>query len=301
MSTRIAVVGVGQMGQGIAVALLRGGVDVVLHDRPPLLQTCADLVGDRLRDDGNGTPPRGGDLGTLEVVDDLIEAITGCDYVLEAVPEDIELKVDLIRRIHGVAAPSTVILTNTSSVPVPLLREQTGARPLVAAHFFHPAEIVPGVEVSIADERDDDAALAVEALLARIGKHPVRVAPVPGFISNRLQIALFREAARCVDEGLATPEQVDQIVRSTFGLRLAHYGPFEIADMAGLHVFDAILANLADVYGDRFDSPSSLRELVDRGETGVGAGAGYHTYDQESVPELLGRRDARYRATLLID
>ena len=210
------------------------------------------------------------------------------------------LKVDLIRRVHAEADPSAVILTNTSSIPLSLLRALTGQRPLIAAHFFNPAEIVPGVEVSVADERDNEAAVALESLLTGIGKHPVRVAPTPGLVGNRLQIALFREAARCVEEGLATPGQVDEIVRTTFGLRLAHYGPFEIADMAGLHVFDAILANLADVYGDRFDSPASLRERIARGETGVGAGAGYYRYDQAEISALLSRRDARYRATLLI-
>ena len=127
------------------------------------------------------------------------------------------------------------------------------------------------------------------------------MAPAPAFVANRLQIALFREAARCVEEGLATPEQVDEVVRTTFGLRLAHYGPFEIADMAGLHVFEAILKNLADAYGDRFDTPASLRELVDRGKTGLTAGAGYYRYDNESISDLLDRRDDRYRATVLIE
>ena len=232
---------------------------------------------------------------------DLDAAVDDTVWALECVPEDTQLKRDIVGKIHAAASPSTVILTNTSSIPIGVLRELTDWRALIATHFFNPADIVPGVEVSIADERDEAAARAIEDVLGALGKHSVRVAPAPGFIGNRLQLALFREAERCVAEGLATADQVDEIVRTTFGFRLPHYGPFQIADMAGLNVYRAILANLEQSYGDRFDCPESLATRDDAGSTGLAAGAGYYAYTAKQMNEAIPRRDARYHATLAID
>ena len=118
----------------------------------------------------------------------------------------------------------------------------------------------------------------------------------PGFVANRIQNALFLEAVRCVEEGLASPQQVDEVVRSCFGFRLPFFGPFQISDMAGLDVYENVLDVLREGLGERFTAPESLRKLVEEGRTGTKSGAGFLQYSDEERERLLLERDRRYAA-----
>jgi 3-hydroxybutyryl-CoA dehydrogenase len=120
----------------------------------------------------------------------------------------------------------------------------------------------------------------------------------PGFVANRIQNALFLEAMRCVEEGLASPEEVDEVVRSCFGFRLPFFGPFAIADMAGLDVYASVLGVLRDGLGERFEPPRMLLDLVEEGRTGAKSGAGFLDYTDEERERLLLERDRRYSALL---
>ncbi|HEU4494357.1 MAG TPA: 3-hydroxyacyl-CoA dehydrogenase family protein, partial [Rubrobacteraceae bacterium] len=113
---------------------------------------------------------------------------------------------------------------------------------------------------------------------------------------NRIQLALFREALACVEEGLASPAEVDEVVRSCFGFRLPFFGPFQIADMAGLDVYASVLRTLEDGLGERFETPGVLRDLVEEGRTGTKSGAGFLSYSDEERERLLLERDRRYAA-----
>ena len=135
----------------------------------------------------------------------------------------------------------------------------------------------------------------VSALTA-LGKIAVVVGDGPGFVANRIQFAMFREAARIVEDGVATPEQVDEIVRSSFGFRLPFFGPFTIADMAGLDVYADIFDTLERGLGDGFTAPAVLRDHVARGEYGVKAGRGFLELSQDEARELIDRRDRAYVA-----
>ena len=115
-------------------------------------------------------------------------------------------------------------------------------------------------------------------------------------MANRIQNALFLEALRCVEEGLASPQEVDEVVRSCFGFRLPFFGPFQVADMAGLDVYESVLDVLEDGLGERFEAPDSLRDLVQRGRTGTKGGAGFLEYTEEERERLLLERDQRYAA-----
>jgi 3-hydroxybutyryl-CoA dehydrogenase len=115
-------------------------------------------------------------------------------------------------------------------------------------------------------------------------------------VANRIQNALFLEALRCVEEGLASPQEVDGVVRSCFGFRLPFFGPFQIADMAGLDVYVSVLETLEEGLGERFETPGALRELVERGRTGTKSGAGFLEYSDEERERLLIERDRRYAA-----
>lgn len=294
MAEQIAVVGAGLMGQGIAAVLAAAGHRVVLHDHSDVLTDSLQQVGRRLDAMSTGT-----DAADVVVDDDLRSAVSTSMIVIEAVTEDLAIKQNILSRIDSAADPDVIISTNTSALPLAELRSCLGPlRPFIATHFFNPAEIVPGVEVATLDEVGEPAAQRLTALLAEAGKAPVRVAPAPGFIGNRLQLALFAEAERCVAEGLASPEAVDAVVRSTFGFRLPAYGPFQIADMAGLPVYKAILETLQDTYGDRFDVPASLEERTAAGRLGLKTGEGYYGYSREDQDRIVSERDATYRRLL---
>jgi 3-hydroxybutyryl-CoA dehydrogenase len=166
----------------------------------------------------------------------------------------------------------------------------------VGTHWFNPPEWTPGVEVIPAAATDPEVVERVMVFLRALGKRPAAVGDGPGFVANRIQNALFLEALRCVEEGLASPQEVDEVVRSCFGFRLPFFGPFQIADMAGLDVYVSVLETLREGLGERFETPDALRELVEQGRTGTKSGAGFLEYSDEERERLLLERDRRYAA-----
>jgi 3-hydroxybutyryl-CoA dehydrogenase len=161
-------------------------------------------------------------------------------------------------------------------------------------HWFVPPLLVPCVEVIPGPSTGKGVVEQVVEVLTRLGKAAVVVGDGPGFVANRIQFAMFREAARIVEDGLATPEQVDEVVRSSFGYRLPFFGPFTIADMAGLDVYADIYETLERDLGPRFSAPAVLREHVERGELGVKAGRGFSGLSQAEADELIAKRDRAY-------
>lgn len=161
-------------------------------------------------------------------------------------------------------------------------------------HFFNPADVIPGVEVIPGEATSPEVVARVMDLLVAAGKRPAVVRSTPAFIANRLQMALFLECLRCVDEGLVSPGALDTVVSTTFGFRLALFGPFAIADMAGLDVYQGILENLRGTYGDRFATPPAISDRVARGDLGLKTGRGFRTFDTRTRRELPSARDQMY-------
>jgi 3-hydroxybutyryl-CoA dehydrogenase len=297
---RIAVVGSGYRGGGIAHVLALGGCPVALADVDAATATRAR---DRLIAQAAGFaqaqlfPADAGErIAALVTAADSIEsAVADADYVTEAVPEVREIKGEALERISAAARPDAVIGSNTSAIPIgELALRVRGPERFLGVHWMNPAPFIPGVELILA-ERTDPAVLApVEELLRRVGKVPALVADSPGFVANRLQFALFREAVLMVEEGLATPEQIDLVVSNAFGFRLALFGPFAIADMAGLDVYDRSYASLEAAYGERLASPGMLRELVRQGRLGTKSGGGFLDIPADRRSDLLAHRDAAY-------
>jgi 3-hydroxybutyryl-CoA dehydrogenase len=223
------------------------------------------------------------------------EGVDGADLIAEAVAERPDVKAAVYAAIEAAAADGAVIATNTSSIPIAELAAglQRPAR-FLGMHWFVPPLLVPCVEVIPAASTDDGVVQQVVGALTRLGKAAVVVGDGPGFVANRIQFAMFREAARIVEAGLATPEQVDEVVRSSFGFRLPFFGPFTIADMAGLDVYADIYATLERELGPGFSAPELLREHVARGDFGVKTGRGFRELSQEEADELVARRDRAY-------
>ena len=280
-----AVLGFGTMGQGIVRLLLAHGVDVTVLDVEveKARQTAARLAEDAALD------------AVISVHADVEEAVAGVDVVFEALPEQLALKTAVLSQVLA-ANPVALLFTNTSSLPVDTMAGTVDdPDTLLGVHFFNPAEVMPGVEVIPSTATDPGVVTRALTILGELGKEPTVVRSSAGFLGNRLQLALFAEAARCVEEGLAAPEDVDRVVRTTFGPRLAAYGPFAIADMAGLDIFAAILQQLQEAFGDRFATPAGLAEKVAEGQLGTKTLGGYFSYDEAAAAALQAERDAAYQ------
>jgi 3-hydroxybutyryl-CoA dehydrogenase len=303
---KVAVVGAGYMGGGIAQVLAVAGFDVTIADADA--ETTQRHL-ERLRREAREFEEQGlFDEGSADLVQahlhaagSLAEAVADADFVEEAVLEVPEVKGPVLREIEAAARPDAVIGSNTSTLPIgELAANLARSGRFLGVHFSNPAPFIPGVEL-IAHAATDEAAIATsEALVARTGKLTARVADQAGFVLNRLQYVLLKEAANLVEEGVATAEDVDIIVRTTFGYRLPFFGPFAIADMAGLDVYAAGFRTLAQHYGERLEAPAVLTDLVDSGHYGVKKDGGFVVQAGDQAPLVAYRNRAYARLGQLL-
>ena len=294
-----AVIGAGTMGLGVSEYLAAAGVRVRISEATPeLARQALERLGRRVRghaEAGLLSQEAVDRAAKVEAADDVARAVQEVDLVFEAVPEKLELKHEVLAACSEAAPAEAVIVSNTSSLSMEDLAPSVGQpERFLGMHWFNPPEWTPGVEVIPAQTTDPEVVEKVVAFLSGIGKRPAVVGNGPGFVANRIQMALFLEALRCVEEGLASPQEVDEVVRSCFGFRLPFFGPFQIADMAGLDVYASIFDVLERGLGERFEAPATLRAMVERGRTGTKSGAGFLEYTDEEREKLLLERDRRY-------
>ena len=297
----VAVIGAGTMGLGVAEQFAAAGVTVRITDRSPEATAQAyDRLMERVRGHAAAglVPPEAVErCATVTANPDLAATVADVDFIFEAVFEQQELKYDVLARLSEAARPDAVIVSNTSSFPIDDLAEHVAnAERFLGLHWFNPPEWTPGVEVIPHATTDPAAVTRVADFLRAIGKRPAVVRSAPGFVANRIQSALFREALACVADGLASPREVDEVCRSTFGFRMPFFGPFQIADMAGLDVWESSAGTLERAYGERFAMPQILHDLVAQGRLGTKSGAGFFTYTPEERDQMLLERDRRYAA-----
>ena len=300
--SRVAVVGAGTMGVGISQVFAASGIQTVLVDATAELSEAGRARSLELlrRLEADGNVERGASATAehhLCAAASVDEAVRGADLVVEAVVERADVKGAVYAAIEGAAGDEAVVATNTSSIPIAQLAAGL-QRPerFLGVHWFVPPLLVPCVEVIRTGATAGHVVEQVVDALARLGKMPVVVGDGPGFVANRIQFAMFREATRIVEEGLAAPEQVDEVVRSSFGFRLPFFGPFTIADMAGLDVYADIFDTLEGGLGEDFAAPRVLREHVERGEFGVKSGRGFLELSQAQADGLIDRRNRAYVA-----
>src|SRR6266540_3640192 len=240
---RVAVVGAGLMGHGIAQVFAEAGAPVTIWDPNPEVRAS---VPDRVRANMRslGRPRQAADqvVERITVHETLEPAVDGVDVVIEAAPEDLATKQRLFERLGALTGAGTMLATNTSVMSVASITERTEHRGrTLGTHWWNPPYLIPLVEVVQAEATDAEVVRRMIELLAWAGKTPVHVRKdVPGFVGNRLQHALWREAFRLVEEGICDPETVDVVVKSSFGRRLGVLGPIENADLVGLDLTLAI-------------------------------------------------------------
>ncbi len=222
------------------------------------------------------------------------EAVQGATFVIEAVPENIQLKIDLFKRLDALCDPDVILASNTSGLsPTEIASETAHPERTVVTHFWNPAHLIPLVEVVRGEKTGDEAVERSFQLLKQMKKKPIEVKKeVPGFVGNRLQYALFREAQYLLEEGIASKEDIDDAVTYGIGRRLPVSGPLMTADMGGLDVFSAISDYLFQHLSSAEESLPELKKLVSEQKLGDKTGEGYYKWDEAFSKEYNQKREA---------
>lgn len=289
MQTEAVIVGGGTMGADVAVVVARGGCAVtVVEPDPEKRGRLPAQMAKALPELDSALAPAG-----LDVVSELGEVDwTGVDLVIECIPEQLELKQRLFAELDRLAPAQAQLTSNSSSFPISAIAQSLqGRRRMYGLHFFMPAHLVPLVEVVLGKDSDQSGAERLAALMRRCGSVPVLVRrDKPGFLANRLQHALAREAFALIDEGVATPEDVDAAVRFGFGFRFLAAGPVLQRDHAGLDVHCAAAATIYPSLCNSSEPARVLRDHVRCGRTGMKDGAGFFDW----APERAAAERTRY-------
>lgn len=294
--TQIAVIGAGLMGHGIAQEFATAGYAVGLHDvARETLDRAETQIAQNLNVLAENAILEKADIApTLQRIrtDTALEAVAAtADFVVEAVTENLALKQQLFGELDAICPPHTILASNTTA----LMPSQIGVNAerkaqILNTHYFNPPYLIPLVEVIRGPETSDATVQATCELLVAIGKTPAVIEKeAPGFVGPRLQAALIREAFAIVEQGIASAETVDLVVRNSFGRRLSVAGPFEVFELAG---WDLVLAAFEELYKDLNSSSEInplLREMVETGKLGVKSKEGFYTWTNQEVQALRDR------------
>jgi 3-hydroxybutyryl-CoA dehydrogenase len=274
---RIAVIGAGLMGHGLAQVFALGGHAVTIYDAVDAsLKTVKDRISTNLRDLGDD--PRA--VERVRPTGDLADCVRDVDYVVEAVSEDLALKQKLFGEIETHVRADTILASNTSVIPITdIMRGLERRERALGTHWWNPPYLVPLVEVIGTEWTSPTVIDWTMKLHADVGKTPAHVKKdVPGFIGNRLQHALWREAVALVEHGICDAETVDTVIKAAFGRRLAVLGPLENADMVGTDLTLAIHKTVLPAIESRPGPSPYLEKLVADGKLGFKSGEGFRTW-----------------------
>ena len=292
----MAVIGAGLMGAGIALVFAAAGHRVALFDAMAEARaTALPRIRDNLK--AVGLDPAAAARVTLHA--QLATAVADADFVIEAAPEDLALKQGLFAEIEDAAKPTAVLASNTSVIPITSImqRLRNKARAL-GTHWWNPPYLVPLVEVIRTVDTSDAAVGATLELLASVGKTAVEVKKdVPGFIGNRLQHALWREAVALVADGVCDAKTVDDVVKASFGARLAVLGPLENADLVGTDLTRSIHNYVLPALDRSTAASPYLDRLVEHGRLGFKSGEGFRKWTPEQQAALRERVTNHLRAS----
>ena len=288
----MALLGAGMIGNGLALHFALAGYQISLYSRT---QPTLDKAIESTRSNLSmllQAPADSGEIqkiiGRITTTTDMAKAVANAPIVIESIAEDLKLKQEVFKQLDEICPRETVLATNTSVISINEIAAKSKNRDrIIGAHFWFPPYLIPLVEVVKGKDTSDEVMELTYQFMKKAGKHPIKcLKDVPGFVANRLQHALWREAISLVENGIADAATVDEAVKNSFGIRLAVLGPIENADMAGL---DLILAIHNTVLKDLEASPNPsplLKKKVEKGELGFKSGKGFY---EKWTPEDMKR------------
>lgn len=291
----VAILGAGTMGSGIALFFSSQGIRVNLYDPHPealvhahkrILQN-ETIVGRTLSHKN------------IKYTTSLRECIPDADLIIESAPEDITVKLELYAQIGPLLNDTAIVASNTSTFPLAALSaNQIFSDRMIILHFFNPAHLVPLVEIVAAENTLSGLAHTVADFLVSCGKKPVVLKKdIYGFIANRLQAAVLREACFLLEQGMANAGQIDSVMKDGLGIRWVLNGPFEIADLGGLDIWEKVLHNLLPLLSDATKVPQAIQEKIQKNELGLKTGKGFFNYGKN---ESAGTEISRNKSLLQV-
>lgn len=297
MIRRIALVGLGTMGPGIAARLARGGIDVVAFDtaaaaveRARTMLPIADGVLDDL-----GIDAPGSGAGVVNFAESIAECVRGADLVIENVPEDEALKAAVYRDIDPLIGPEVIVASDTSGIPISKLQAYISHPERMAGmHWSNPPHIIPMIEVIGGAQTAPETVATIRDLIRTIGLLPVVLKKdVPGFVENRVLYALLREVVDLVEQGVVDAEDMDTCVSWGIGYKLSVIGPMQLLDMAGLDIYKSVSSFLNADLCDRCDVAPLVSSKVKDGKLGLKSGEGIYAYAPDEIVRLQRERAAK--------
>jgi len=291
---RAAIIGTGTMGPGMGAVLARAGIQTALYD----------VSADALERAKAGVAMADGALERLDAVkadgggityeSDLATALAGCQLVIEAAPEKLELKQELFAEFEKAVTPDAILASNTSGIPITKIAANLqNPERVVGMHWSNPPHMIPMIEVIPGDNTSQATVDATVKLVQDIGYHAVVEREVPGFVENRILYAILRECLDLVDRGIVDAAGLDTNVRWGIGYKLAVIGPMELLDMAGLDIYKAVGTYLNPDLSTKGEVSSTILDLIDKGRLGMKTGGGLYDYTPEQINELRASRVAK--------
>lgn len=295
---KAAVIGAGTMGSGMGLCFAQAGYDVILYDisNEDLKRALKRIDNSQevLIREGIIEPSQAERAkDRISITTDLDKALDDTQFVLEAVPEILDLKKQLFKDLERLSGSETILASNTSGLSITEIASVCDKPERIAGfHWVNPPELVPLVEVIRGEKTSDETIDLIYDLSLTLGKMPVRInKEAPGIGLNRLQFAVLREAFHMVAEGIVSAEDLDRIMKYGLGFRYPWIGPMETADLGGLDVFYNISTYLFNELSDAKTPPESFKNLVDQGHLGIKTGRGFYEYAPDARDEILRKRD----------
>ena len=298
MIKKIGVIGAGTMGHGIAQSFAMFGYSVNLYDTNAmqLEKALHEIAAEQqllVEEEFITAAAAAATLQNITVHTDLQQAVQDRDYVIEAAPENMELKQNLFKQLDGICPAHTIFASNTSSLslePMMALVSEARKQRMMVCHWYNPGHLMPLAELSFFGNMPAEIFQEVEALYASINKQTVKVLKdVPGLVANRIQQGVAREAFSIIEQGIAEPADVDKALKFGPAFRYATTGQLEVADFGGLDIWCIVGDNLLPVMDNSTQANPLLRSKVAEGKLGIKSGEGFFQYDPEQLPAIRKR------------
>ncbi len=295
----ITIVGAGTMGHSLAQSFAQASYSVRLHDLDDeILAKAKRLIASNLRTlveagllEASEQSPT---LDRIRTTTDIAEAGEHADFVIEAASEDKAAKKAIFRTLDKICPPGTILASNTSYLDIFQFVETGRPDKVLITHWFAPPHLVPLVEIVRGPRTSQETVDRIRELLIALGKNPIVISKfLPGFIANRLQSALTNEALYLLDNGYATPEEIDMAVKSGFGLRIPILGAVKRMDYGGLDLSQKIISNAQYEPPAKRTRSKTIDALVSRGKFGVKSGSGFYEYGGRTPEEIMKERDLK--------